>query len=136
MEALQCPVINKYGLRPALDKKSKEVAPLTQFQDLDKLGLLKGVTTFNFHPHLPHLEVTSADNKSIHVLAKQPVDVDRPHPFIKAGNKEFNVLLWMPPQDKRAGDILFADLTIFTTLFGGTESLEKFWRNLATMEGL
>ena len=28
---------------------------------------------------------------------------------------------------------LRGDLTNFTTLFGGTENLENFWRNLATM---
>ena len=32
----------------------------------------------------------------------------------------------------RAGHILLADLTIFTTLFGGAESLDNFWYNLAT----
>jgi hypothetical protein len=37
----------------------------------------------------------------------------------------------MPPDANRAGDILLADSTIFTTLFGGVESLENFWRNLA-----
>ena len=30
-------------------------------------------------------------------------------------------------------DILLADSTIFTTLFGGTDSLENFWKNLAMM---
>jgi hypothetical protein len=39
----------------------------------------------------------------------------------------------MPPKGKRAGDILLADSTIFTTLFGGVESLETFWKNLAKM---
>ena len=34
---------------------------------------------------------------------------------------------------QRAGHILLADSTIFTTLFGGVESLETFWKNLATM---
>jgi hypothetical protein len=43
------------------------------------------------------------------------------------------MFLWMPPTGKRAGDILLADSTIFTTLFGGDESLENFWRNLATL---
>jgi hypothetical protein len=33
---------------------------------------------------------------------------------------------------KQAGDVLVADSTIFSTLFGGTESLERFWKNLAT----
>jgi hypothetical protein len=41
------------------------------------------------------------------------------------------MFLWMPPNAKRAGDILLADSTIFTTLFGGDESLERFWKNLA-----
>jgi hypothetical protein len=38
----------------------------------------------------------------------------------------------MPPSGTRGGDILLADSTIFTTLFGGTDSLDRFWRNLAT----
>jgi hypothetical protein len=38
----------------------------------------------------------------------------------------------MPPSGERTGDILLADSTIFTTLFGGDESLQHFWRNLAT----
>ena len=36
------------------------------------------------------------------------------------------------PPETRAGDILLADSTIFTTLFGGDESLENFWTNIAT----
>jgi hypothetical protein len=40
------------------------------------------------------------------------------------------MFLWMPPNGARAGDIVFADSTIFTTLFGGDQSLENFWRNL------
>jgi hypothetical protein len=31
----------------------------------------------------------------------------------------------------RAGDVLIADSTIFSTLFGVDESLERFWKNLA-----
>jgi len=33
----------------------------------------------------------------------------------------------------RAGNILLADSTIFTTLFGGVESLETFWKNSVSM---
>ena len=69
----------------------------------------------------------------MHLLARQPIDPDRPHPFTAAGNTEFNCLLWMPPSEKRAGDIVLVDSTNFTTLFGGTDSLENFWRNLAMM---
>jgi hypothetical protein len=54
-----------------------------------------------------------------------------PHPFTEAGNRDFNMFLWMPPKGERAGDILLADSTIFTTLFGGDASLERFWNNIA-----
>lgn len=133
MKALEVPVMNQYGLRPALVKGTKQIAPLTLNKDLDKLGLLNGVTTFNFHPHLPHYALTTDDVKSVHVLTRQPIDLDRPHPFTAAGNTEFNSCIWMPPKDHRAGHILLADSTIFTTLFGGTDSLEMFWKNLARM---
>jgi len=131
MQGLDTPVENRWGLRPAVVEGTNEIAPLTTMPDLDARGWLNRVTTFNFHPHLPHYALTNADSKSIHVLARQPIDMSRPHPFTQAGNREFNMLLWMPPDGDRAGDIVFADSTIFTTLFGGTESLENFWRNLA-----
>ena len=134
MKGLGVPVHNTYGLRPAVVKGTKEIAPLTALRDLDKPGLLEKVTTFNFHPHLPHYEVTTQDAQAIHVLGRQVVDPDRPHPFTAAGNTELNALLWMPPKGNRAGDILVVDSTHFTTLFGGTESLENFWRNLARMK--
>jgi hypothetical protein len=133
MKALDVPVHNRWGLRPARAKDSKEIAPLTAYRDIDKLGLLNDVPTLNFHPHLPHYELTDTNPKSINLLARQPIDLDRPHPFTEAGNKEFNCLLWMPPTSARAGDIVLVDSTNFTTLFGGTDSLENFWRNLALM---
>jgi hypothetical protein len=131
MKGLGTPVENRYGLRPAVVKGTNQIAPLTTMKDLDSRGWLNGVTTFNFHPHLPHYAVTTEDKKSIHVLARQPIDMSHPHPFTEAGNREFNMFLWMPPNGNRAGDILFADSTIFTTLFGGDQSLETFWKNLA-----
>jgi len=133
MKGLGVPIMNQFGLRPALVKGTHQIAPLTINKDLDKAGLLNGVTTFNFHPHLPHYALTTEDTKSVHVLTRQPIDLDRPHPFTAAGNTEFNSLVWMPPKGERAGHILLADSTIFTTLFGGTDSLEKFWKNLATL---
>jgi hypothetical protein len=99
---------------------------------LDERGWLTGVTTFNFHPHLPHYAVMTDDPKAINLLAQQPIDLSHPHPFTQAGNRAFNMFLWMPPSKGRAGDILLADSTIFTTLFGGDESLENFWKNIAT----
>ena len=133
MKGLGVPVMNQYGLRPALVKNTGQISPLTINKDLDELGLLNGVSTFNFHPHLPHYALTTENAKAVHVLTRQPIDLERPHPFIEAGNTEFNSFIWMLPTTERAGHILLADSTIFTTLFGGVESLETFWKNLATM---
>ncbi|MEV6140618.1 hypothetical protein AB0L63_32185 [Nocardia sp. NPDC051990] len=134
MTALNVPVHNIYGLRPAVVDGTRAIAPLTTFRDLDTPHLLDDVTTFNFHPHLPHYELTEPEGDSVRLLARQPIELSRPHPFIEAGNTEFNTLLWLPPNDERAGDIVMADSTNFTTLFGGTKSLANFWRNLAAMK--
>jgi len=133
MTALDIPVINQWGLRPALVKGTQNITPLTPFKDLDTFGLLHNVPTLNFHPHLPHYALTSDDGKTVRVLARQPIDPDRPHPFTAAGNREFNSLLWLPATAQRAGEILMVDSTNFTTLFGGTDSLKHFWKNIAAM---
>lgn len=130
MAALDVPVRNIWGLRPA--REGSEIAPLTKFAEQDVPGLLEGVPTLNFHPHLPHYEVIG-DSDRVRVLARQPIEMGRPHPFTTAGNTEFNIVLWMPPEAERRGDIVLVDSTHFTTLFGGTESLERFWRNVALM---
>jgi hypothetical protein len=132
MKGLGMPVENRYGLRPATLPGTRQVVALTAIRDLDTLGWLNGVTRFNFHMHLPHYALTTEDTKSVHVLGRQPIDLSRPHPFTEAGNREFNSFLWMPPSGTRAGHILMADSTIFSTLFGADESLERFWKNLAT----
>ena len=134
MKGLNVPVENRFGLRPATVPGTRnQLVPLIKFMDLDKHKFLEGVNTFNFHMHLPHYALTTDDSNLIQVLAQQPIDMSHPHPFIEAGNQEFNMFLWMPPNGDRAGDILLADSTIFTTLFGGDESLERFWKNLATL---
>ena len=74
-----------------------------------------------------------AEAAEIQVLSTQAIDLTRPHPFTAAGNKEFNSFLWMPPGGKRGGHILLVDSTVFTTLFGGTDSLKQFWLNVAGM---
>ena len=134
MAALDVPVHNRWGLRPAVAEGTKEIAPLTSFPDLDGVGLLDNVTTFNFHPHLPQYELGAPDSDVVRVLARQPIDLSRPHPFTADGNTEFNALIWMPPTGRRAGDIVLIDSTNFTTLFGGTDSLKNLWHNLATMK--
>ncbi|MBO1414553.1 hypothetical protein [Streptomyces sp. FH025] len=132
MQGLGVPVMNRYGLRPAT-REDGRIAPLSTVPDLDAKGWLDGVTNFNFHLHLPHYDVTAADAQdTIHVLARQPIDLSRSHPFTQEGNTEFNMFLWMPPGGDRAADLLLADSTIFSSLFGGDESLRNFWRNLVS----
>jgi hypothetical protein len=94
MNGLAVPVMHQFGLRPATVKGTKnQIAPLTINKDLDKLGVLKGVTTFNFHLHLPHYALTTKDATSIHMLARQLIDLSRPHPLTAAGNQEFNLCI-------------------------------------------
>jgi hypothetical protein len=131
MHGLGVPVENRYGLRPAV-REDGRIAALSTVGDLDAKGWLDGVTNFNFHMHLPHYAVTTDEPDVIHVLARQPVDTSRPHPFTDGGDTEFNMFLWMPPSGERAGDVLLADSTIFSSLFGGDESLRNFWRNLVS----
>jgi hypothetical protein len=131
MKGLGVPVENQWGLHPATVKGTTQLQPLIKTDDLDPRGWLQGVKSFNFHPHLPHYAVTADDANAIRVLARQPIDMSHPHPFTEAGNRDFNMFLWMPPSGERAGDILLADSTIFTTLFGGDESLDRFWNNIA-----
>ncbi|MDF2827846.1 MAG: hypothetical protein K0R01_1129 [Mycobacterium sp.] len=133
MKALDVPVHNTWGLRPAVADGTREIAPLNAIRDLDEPRLLDDVTTFNFHPHLPHYELLEPEGSGLHVLGRQRVDPHRPHPFTEAGNTEFNALIWMPPGGRRSGDLVLVDSTHFTTLFGGTDSLRNLWRNLATM---
>ncbi|MDI1462867.1 hypothetical protein QEZ54_17975 [Catellatospora sp. KI3] len=131
MEGLGVPVENRYGLRPAVREPGK-IAALNIDRDLDERGWLTGVETFNFHMHLPHYAVTGGDEKSVRVLGRQPIDLARPHPFTEAGNTEFNMFLWLPAAGERGGEILMADSTIFSTLFGADDSLRNFWRNIVT----
>jgi hypothetical protein len=133
MRALDVPVHNEYGLRPALVPGTRDPVPLLKAEDLDRHGLLRGVTNLSFHMHLPQYRVTDATPGTIHVLARQPIDTGRPHPWSAAGNAEVNALLWMPPAGRCAGDVVIIDSTHFTTLFGGTESLKALWKNLAAM---
>lgn len=132
MAGLGVPVENRYGLRPGVVAGTSRIAPLTVNRDLDTRRWLNGVTNFSFHKHLPHYAVTTDDTESIKVLATQPIDMSRPHPFTEAGNREFNSFVWMPPAGTRAGEILLADSTVFSTLFGADDSLKRFWKNLAT----
>jgi hypothetical protein len=130
MRGLGVPIDNRWALHPAV-QDSGEIAPFSAARDLDARGFLAGVTSVNLHPHLPHYAVTTDDPRSIHVLARQPIDLSRPHPFTQAGNREFNAIVWLPPDGTRAGDVLLADSTLFSDLFGVSDSMSRLWRNLA-----
>ena len=132
MAGLGVPVDNQYGLRPGVVAGTSRIAPLTAYRDLDTRGWLNGVSNFSFHKHLPHYAVTTDDTSAVKVLATQPIDMSKPHPFTEAGNREFNSFVWMPPKGPRAGEILLTDSTVFSTLFGADDSLKQFWKNLAT----
>jgi hypothetical protein len=52
LKSLGVPVENRFGLRPAAGADGSP-SPIEVDTALDRLNLLKGVTTFNVHPHLP-----------------------------------------------------------------------------------
>ncbi len=135
LRGLNIPVINQYGLNPARADDSSEAAPLTIAREKDTAHLLDGVTSFSLHPHLPHYALTGEPGDPVHVLATQKINPKaRPHPFTDAGNRELNALVVAPPTSGRAGTILVMDSTHFTgSLFGSSESLKRFWHNLATV---
>lgn len=130
LQALGVQVENRWALRPAVVEGTRDkIAPFTAFRDFDAAGLLTGVESLNFHMHLPHYAL-AGDGGRARVLATQPIDLSRPHPMTLAGETEFNTLVWVPPGAERGGDVVVCDSTVFSTLFGGDESLERFWRNL------
>lgn len=125
-------VENRYGLNPARAADGSP-APLRVVPGADELGVLEGVTTFNLHPHLPHLEVP-AGGGNLRVLARQPINPGAStHPFVRAGNDAFDALLWAPPESGREGNVYVCDATLWSSAFGGAESLLRFWRNLAAL---
>ena len=132
LRALDIPVENRYALRPAVRPGTKnQVAPLSVDRDADTRGWMAGVESLTFHMHLPHYAITREDGTA-RVIARQPMDLSRPHPHAQAGESEFNSVVWAPPKGDRAGDVLVCDSTAFSTLFGGDASLERFWKNIAT----
>ncbi len=117
MKALEVPVHNLLWTPPGSRERHKgDRAARRPSGTSISLACSMNVSTFNFHPHLPHYELTTKDAKSVHLLARQPIDLDRPHPFTAAGDTEFNCLLWMSPKNQRAGDILLTDAVICVIL--------------------
>jgi len=124
---------NQFGLSPEKSADGSP-APLRISRDADELGILEGVTTFNVHGHLPHLSILEGSVGKVRVLAKQVINsAASPHPFVQAGNDSFNAFLWAPPEGHRAGNVFVCDATLWSSAFGGTESLLRFWQNLAKL---
>ncbi|MDV2998038.1 MAG: hypothetical protein N4J56_007743 [Chroococcidiopsis sp. SAG 2025] len=129
------PIENQFGLNPAKSSKDSSPAPLLVFPELDDFKILQGVTTFNLHAHLPHYSVPDFLKESVRLLAKQPINpAASSHPFVEVGNHYFNALLWIPPSASRAANIFVCDATLWSSAFGGVQSLEVFWRNLAHLQ--
>jgi Dyp-type peroxidase family len=99
MKGLVVPVENRWGLRPATVDGTRKTLPLSIAGDLDSRVWLEGVQTFVFHMHLPHYAVTTDDPKAIRVLARQQMDMSRPHPFSDAGNREFTCFCGCRPPE-------------------------------------
>ena len=87
LAGLGVPVENQFGLRPAAAQDGSP-APIKIETSTDRLSLLKGVVTFNLHPHLPHLHCPGEAVSGLEVLARQPIDLSAPpHEFVQRGHK-------------------------------------------------
>ena len=90
--------------------------PLSIDRDADRSGWLTGVDAFNFHMHLPHYAVT--DESGAGVLG-QPIDLFQAASFHGGRKPGVQHVSWAPPAGKRASDILFVDLTVFSIAVQG-----------------
>jgi hypothetical protein len=125
-------VRNRFGLRPA-KLPDGSPAPLEISAELDRSGLMQGVTMFNLHPHLPHFERLGDSMVKLDVLARQPIDLNAPpHPFTAEGRRDFDALL-QSKADVFRGRLLICDATTWSSTVGGLDSLERFWRNVVLL---
>ncbi|WP_420995042.1 hypothetical protein ACKI2N_007825 [Cupriavidus sp. 30B13] len=128
LAGLGVPVENRYGLRPAAAPDGS-AAPIEAEASLDRSGLLRRVSTFNLHPHLPQLERLGEAAGKLDVLARQRIDRAAPaHPFAQQ-RATFDALLQSRP-DTFAGTLLVSDATLWSSTAGGVESLRELWTNV------
>ncbi|WP_198960090.1 hypothetical protein [Synechococcus sp. BO 8801] len=131
LAGLGVPVQNRFGLNPSRAPNGGPAPLIVNFDLPFAEAILRGVTTFNLHPHLPHLSVPPEYASHVDVLARQPINPLAPrHPFTDAGNRYFDALLRVRP-DGVSGTVLVCDATLWSSAFGGLESLRSFWINLA-----
>jgi hypothetical protein len=133
LDGLGLPVRNRFGLRPA-KLADGSPAPLDIAANLDRDGLMQGVTTFNLHPHLPHFERLGDSLSLLEVLARQSIDPGAPpHPFTASGRRDFDALLQSRPETF-PGRLLICDSTTWSSTTGGVDSLRQFWKNVALLK--
>jgi hypothetical protein len=133
LNGLGVPVRNRFGLRPA-KLPDGSPAPLEIAAELDRAGLMAGVTTFNLHAHLPHFQRLGDSVTKLDVLARQQIDpAAPPHPFTAEGQHDFDALLQSKPGVFR-GRLLICDTTTWSSTAGGLESLQRFWRNVVLLK--
>jgi hypothetical protein len=131
LDALGLTIRNRFGLHPAAMPDGTP-APLEISPELDRDGLMEGVTTFNLHYHLPHFERLDDGAAKLDVLARQPIDLTAPpHPFT-ASRRDFDALLQSKP-GVFLGRVLVCDTTTFSSTVGGLDSLQRFWRNVVLL---
>ncbi|MCF7552307.1 hypothetical protein [Pseudonocardia sp. WMMC193] len=129
LAGLGVPVRNRFGLRPAAAPDGTP-APILPVPEVDRAGLLRGVSTFNLHRHLPHLERSGEAVARLDVLARQRIDASAaPHEFCRGGRTTFDAMLQSRP-GVFAGDLLVTDATLWSSTAGGVDSLRRLWRNV------
>ncbi|SAL87466.1 hypothetical protein AWB67_07418 [Caballeronia terrestris] len=128
LAGLGVPVQNRFGLRPAIEPDGSPAAIVVE-PALDRLNLLDGVTTFNLHAHLPHLERQGDAVEKLDVLVRQKIDLTAPpHPFTRERDT-FDALL-QSRSGTFAGSLLVSDATLWSSTAGGVDSLRQFWSNV------
>ena len=133
MKGLGIPVENRYGLRPAVTPETKQIAPLSIARDLDTAAGSTGVDQLQL-PHAP-AALRGDDRRPRTPSTCWPGSRSTCRGRIrspKRATRSSTRSSGCRPSGDRAGDVLVADSTIFSTLFGGDESLERFWKNIAT----
>ncbi len=129
LAGLGVPVENRFGLRPARALDGSP-APIEIESARDRLNLLNGVSTFNLHPHLPHLERLGDANAKLDVLVRQVIDLSAPpHPFVQSGRTTFDALL-QSRAEAFPGALLIGDATLWSSTAGGADSLRRLWTNV------
>lgn len=130
LEAFEIPVMNQFALSPGRAEDGSP-APLILDRASDRFGVLRGVTTFNLHPHLPHFALNRAADARTSVLARQSFNQSvPPHPRFDGASGLFNAFVQHDLGAER-GVVYICDATLWSSAFGGNTSLEALWRNIA-----